>query len=117
MEEQTIKNRLEEALQIRGMKQVDLVERTGIKKSSINGWVKNRYQPKHHAVYLLAQALDVSEMWLAGYDAPMVRAADRDRCQIEGLNFFMPIISITAVHIHTPHDERSRWAAAKPPTI
>lgn len=79
VEEQTVKNRLEEALQIRGMKQVDLVERTGIKKSSINGWVKNRYQPKHHAVYLLAQALDVSEMWLAGYDAPMERSPEQKK--------------------------------------
>lgn len=66
-------NRLREALDIRGMKQVELCEKTGISKTSINGWVKNNWQPKQEALYKMARALDVSEMWLAGYDVPMER--------------------------------------------
>lgn len=66
-------NRIAEALSIRNMKQVDLCEHTGIKKASINGWIKQRYQPKQEALYKMARALDVSEMWLAGYDVPMER--------------------------------------------
>ena len=66
-------NRIAKALSIRGWKQVDLVERTGIAKSSINGWIKQNWQPRQGALMKMAQALDVSEMWLAGYDVPMER--------------------------------------------
>ena len=67
------KNRVGEALAIRGWDQVDLVEKTGIKKASINSWVKQRWQPKQEPLLKMARALDVSEMWLAGYDVPMER--------------------------------------------
>ena len=73
MTEYKRENRIAEALSIRGWKQVDLVERTGISKSSINGWVKQNWQPKQKALMKMAQVLDVSEMWLAGYDVPMER--------------------------------------------
>lgn len=69
------KNRIAEALSIRGWKQVDLCERTGIKKASINGWIKQNWQPKQESLYKMAKALDVSEMWLAGYDVEMERPA------------------------------------------
>ena len=62
------KNRIAEALTLRGMKQVELVEKSGIPKSSINNWISQRWQPKQEALYKMAKALDVSEMWLAGYD-------------------------------------------------
>jgi len=53
-----------EAMNIRGMKQVDLVEKTGIGKSAINHYVSGKYEAKQKALYLLAQALDVDEAWL-----------------------------------------------------
>ncbi len=71
------KNRIKEALEIRGLKQVDLVERTGFKKASVNGWVKQRWQPKQKAIAIISRVLDVSEMWLAGYDTPMERAREQ----------------------------------------
>ena len=66
-------NRIREALSLRGMKQVDLCERTGIKKSSLNNWLAQRWQPKQEPIMKMARVLDVSEMWLAGYDVPMER--------------------------------------------
>lgn len=68
-----IRNRLREALQIRNMKQVELAEKTGIAKGTINNWLNNRYQPKQTPLMKMAKALDVSELWLAGYDVPMER--------------------------------------------
>lgn len=68
-----LKNRLAEALWIRGMKQVELSEKTGIDKSSIASWKAQRWQPKQTALSKLAEALDVSEMWLAGFNVPMER--------------------------------------------
>lgn len=67
------KNRIGEALSIRGWKQVDLVERTGLSKSAVNNWIKQRWQPKQKALMTMAKVLDVSEMWLAGYDVAMER--------------------------------------------
>lgn len=67
------KNRIREALSIRNMKQVELAEKSGIRKGTINNWVNQRYQPKQKPLVKMAQVLDVSEMWLAGYDVPMER--------------------------------------------
>lgn len=72
-------NRIAEALSIRGWKQVDLVERTGIAKNSINAWVKQNWQPKQRSLMKMAKALDVSEMWLAGYDVPMERPKEQKK--------------------------------------
>lgn len=73
MTEYKRENRIAEALSIKGWKQVDLVERTGIAKASINAWVKQNWQPKQKSLMKMAQVLGVSEMWLAGYDVPMER--------------------------------------------
>lgn len=68
-------NRIAEALSIMGWKQIDLVERTGIPKNSVNAWVNQKYQPKQNSLMKMAQVFGVSEMWLAGYDVPMERPA------------------------------------------
>ena len=65
--------RLKEAMRLSGKKQVDLVKSTGIDKGSISNYLSGRYEPKQEAIYKLALALNVSEMWLWGYDVPMVR--------------------------------------------
>lgn len=73
------RNRIREALQIRNMKQVELSEKTGIAKGTINNWLNQRYQPKQKSLLSLAKALDVSEMWLAGYDVPMERPVEQKK--------------------------------------
>ena len=73
------RNRVREALAIRNMKQVELCEKTGIKKSSVNNWLAQRWQPKQNALMKMAQVLDVSEMWLAGYDTPMERPIEQKK--------------------------------------
>lgn len=74
-----IKNRLSEALSLRAMRQVDLAERTGLTQSQINSWKRNRWQPKQEALYKMAKVLDVSELWLAGYDVPMERPVEQKK--------------------------------------
>ena len=73
------RNRIREALQIRNMKQVELSEKTGIPKGTINNWLNQRYQPKQKSLLSLAKALDVSEMWLAGFDVPMERPVQQKK--------------------------------------
>lgn len=83
-------NRIAEALKIRNLKQVELVEKTGLSKSSINNWIAQRWQPKQKALAIMASALDVSEMWLAGYDVPMERPVEQ--VKMDELAQFIQII-------------------------
>lgn len=77
MENYERKNRIRTALEMRGMKQIELAEKSGIRRGTINNWLNNKYQPKQKALAALARILDVSELWLAGYDIPMERAPEQ----------------------------------------
>lgn len=70
---------MKEALEIRNMKQADLVEKTGIGKSSISTYLTGSYEPKQRNIYKIAKALDVNEAWLMGNDVPMERGSYSDR--------------------------------------
>lgn len=69
----TIAERIKEGLELRDMKQADLVEKTGIGKSSISTYISGKYEPKRSNIYKIALALDVNESWLMGYDVPIDR--------------------------------------------
>jgi transcriptional regulator with XRE-family HTH domain len=64
----TTSNRLKQAMDMREMKQVDIIERTGISKGALSSYLSGRYVPKQNNIHALAVALDVSESWLMGYD-------------------------------------------------
>lgn len=63
--------RLREAMGVRGIRQVDLVEQTGIAKSAISAYVNGDYVPKQINTYKIAKVLGVNEAWLMGKDVPM----------------------------------------------
>lgn len=75
----TIAQRLKEALSLSGKRQADLVRETGLDRGSISSYLSGKYEPKQKAIYKMAQALNVSESWLLGYDVPMVRTADQKK--------------------------------------
>lgn len=74
----TFGQRLREGLDRQGITQTELARRSGISKSSISRYVKGDWEGKQEAVYALAQALEVNEAWLMGYDVPPVRGAARE---------------------------------------
>lgn len=63
--------RLKEGMEIRGIRQADLAEKTGISKGALSSYLSGRYVPKQNNIYLIAKALDVNEAWLMGADVPM----------------------------------------------
>ncbi|RHT89929.1 LexA family protein [Butyricicoccus sp. AM27-36] len=69
----TIASRLRAALEMRGMKQAELVELTGIGKSSISTYLRGSYIPKQKNIYKMAKALNVNEAWLMGEDVDPTR--------------------------------------------
>lgn len=75
----TFADRLNEAMSIRDIKAVDLVKKTGLTKQQISHYRKGMYEAKQQGIYALAKALDVSEAWLMGFDAPIERMPDEER--------------------------------------
>lgn len=75
----TTADRLREAMQAADKKQTDLVEATGLNKSTISRYLSGAMAPKSKAIGLLSRALNVSEMWLWGYDVPMSRTPEQKK--------------------------------------
>ena len=75
----TIAERLNEALRIRGKKQIDLVQGTGVNKSTISRYLRGEREPKQTALLKLARVLNVSEAWLLGFDVPMERTPEQKK--------------------------------------
>lgn len=71
MKKAETKDRIKEAMEIREIKQSELVEKTGIDKGQMSSYLSGKYKPKQRNINLIAQALSVDEAWLMGYDVPM----------------------------------------------
>lgn len=69
----TCAERIKKTLYIKGMKQSDLCRLTKIPKSALSQYISGAFEPKQDRIYLMAQALNVSEAWLMGLDVPMER--------------------------------------------
>ena len=70
---ETFQNRLKEAMRIRDIKQVELVEKTGLDKTLINKYLSGISNARQQKLTKLADALNVNEVWLMGYDVPIQR--------------------------------------------
>ena len=70
--------RLKKALAARNVKPAELSRRTNISRGMISEYLKGLYEPKQDKVYLIAQALNISEAWLMGFDVPMEPQARND---------------------------------------
>ena len=66
-----IKERLNEAMQLRGLSAAELASKSGLQKSSVSRYLSGENVPRSLAIGKLAAALDVSPAWLLGYDLTM----------------------------------------------
>lgn len=66
-----ISQRIRNAMKVRSMKQADIVKLTGISKAALSSYLSDSYQPKEETIKLLANALEVSPLWLRGMNVPM----------------------------------------------
>ena len=62
-----IKNRLKEAINLKGWTASDLSRYSGVSKGEISRYLKGTVIPKQSKVYAMAQALGVSPSWLLGF--------------------------------------------------
>ena len=70
----TISERLQIAMDKRKIKQIDLARVADVNQGALSRYLKGSYEPKSATIYKLALALDVSDMWLEGYDVTMERS-------------------------------------------
>ena len=83
----TTSKRIQEAMELRGLKQTDLVEKTGISKGALSSYISGRYVPKQNNTFLIAKALNVNEAWLMGADVPMERDSYNKKWDKEAAQF------------------------------
>lgn len=100
-----INDRIKQALELRNMKQVELVAKTGIDKSQISSYLSGKYKPKQENLSLIAMALEVDEYWLMGQDVPMERVVTGEEA-IEGQ---MRRVEAYAKQIYGSREQETVW--------
>lgn len=90
----TFQNRLKKALDYSNMKQVDLVKKTGLDKTLINKYLAGIMKAKQDKLTILADALNVNEVWLMGYDVPMERNLNTKTDKFGNPVVSLPILGI-----------------------
>lgn len=82
MEKETTADRLKQIMKENNLKQVDILKLTEslceeydvkMNKSDISQYVAGKVEPNQQKLFVLGKALNVSEAWLMGYDAPKER--------------------------------------------
>lgn len=85
MNKATTASRLQELMNKRSLRQVDILHAAlpyaserGVKlnKSDVSQYVSGKVEPGQEKLLILAEALAVSPAWLLGYDVPMQQTAD-----------------------------------------
>lgn len=66
-----IKDRLNEAMKLRGMNITELAELSGLNKSTVSRYLSGTCIPRTPQIGTMAKALSVSPAWLLGYDVNM----------------------------------------------
>ena len=66
-----IKDRLNEAMRLRGLNITELAALTGLNKSTVSRYLSGAVIPRSAQIGKMAQVLDVSPAWVLGYDVSM----------------------------------------------
>ena len=104
----TTGKRLRQIMSDKGLKQIDILrmcqpycEKYGIKlaKNDLSQYINDKVQPGQDKLSILGMALDVSEVWLMGYDVPAEPAAsaspsDLRRDEAELLDLYRRVNSL-----------------------
>lgn len=71
MQENITIARIKEAMRIRNMNQLRVSEKAGVTVGALSSYLSGHYKPKREQVAKIAEALDVSYLWLLGLDDNM----------------------------------------------
>ena len=63
--------RLLYVMKLKNIRQRDIANGANVSKSLISQYISGKFKPKTDKLYKIAETLNVSPMWLTGYDVPM----------------------------------------------
>ena len=118
----TCAQRIQSGLVMKNWKQADLCASTGIPKSAMSQYCSGAFLPKQNRIAAIAEALNVNEAWLMGYDVSIERS-DLDS---EKIVSFISTASVrflgdvAAGYDHTPTEEYeymtipTEWLCGRP---
>lgn len=75
MKKSNSSERLKELMKIMGIKQADIIEKTGIPKSAMSMYISGQRVPRQNRISEIADVYNINEAWLMGYDVPMERSS------------------------------------------
>ena len=99
---ETFADRLREAMDRAGVKQVDLVREAGLDKGAVSSYLAGKYEPKQKAVAAMAKVLNVPELWLMGYDVPLVEADPEPVAEPEQVNYTKADVQALVMKLAAP---------------
>lgn len=75
--------RLKIAMENMNLSAIELSRKTNINRSIISQWLKGQYKAKQDKLTILSDVLNVSEVWLMGYDVPMKKTTPKNNILAE----------------------------------
>ena len=75
--------RLKIAMKKMNLSAIELSRKTNINRSIISQWLKGQYKAKQDKLSILSDVLNVSEVWLMGYDVPMKKPTPKNNISAE----------------------------------
>lgn len=121
MKKASTSERLKGIMNARNLRQVDILKlcepisrRTGVRiaKNDLSQYINGKNTPGQFKLSVLAEALDVSEQWLMGYDVPGVKLPKTSPVSIPVLGYVRAGIPIEAVEEIIDYEEISSELAA-----
>ena len=85
MEKYTFAQRLQQLMDIEGIRAADIVRATGISKSRISHYLKGDWEAKQDSIYYISEAYSLDPAWLMGYDVPMKRKKEDRQAELTDL--------------------------------
>ena len=114
MKESNTAQRLKEIMKKQNLKQVDILNKTkpickkyGIKleKNDLSQYISGKVEPKQDKLSVLAEALNVNEAWLMGYNIYHVKTPEKE---LKKLDKFLAKIDYNNIDSVVKHDENNK---------
>lgn len=118
MKQFNTQQRLQQILDQRGLRQVDILNlakpyceeyKVKLNKSDLSQYISGKTEPNQDKLAILGMALDVNETWLMGYDVPPERNLSFVTCSICGLSY----VNSVAEDIENHDDYHKAFLLAK----
>ena len=106
MKSSNTSERLKYLMNERNIKQVDILEKAqpycqkygvNLGKSALSQYVSGRVEPSQDKLFILGNALGVSEAWLMGFDVPMERISVSSKEEIMSIPNIIPLPTTTKI--------------------